>query len=407
MISYIITQHLIILSRMKKKIRIRRPLYQKFLRVIDRIIIRSKGFRIKDKYKVEKGEKFVILCNHVTDYDPMVLALTVKPYFYVLSTDNIYSTRFTRFWLPRLGGVPKRKGKADVNSLKQMLYIASKGGSLVIFPEGNRSYGDFQYYIAPNFSSLMYKLKSTIIIYNIVGGFGSYPRFSKKRRKGPLYTKLRRVLKYDEYKDMDPKELNDIIVNNLKCFDIDTKNLYKSPAKAEYLERELFVCPKCGNISTLHSHKDHLTCEKCGLNVTYNEDLTLSSDDKDFKFTRLSQWYLYQKDFVKNMNIGDEIIFSDENVKMQTANPFEIRKKLAKGKMELTKDTLSVGNYKIDVKDIEIASPVSGRKLVLTVNGNNLQIKGTERFNALKYVLMFNRLDTRMKLEKVDDYFTL
>ena len=392
---------------MKKKIRIHRPLFQKFLRIIATIYLKNKGFKTGEKYKVEKGEKVVILSNHVTDYDPILLALSVKPFLYVLSTDNIYSTRFNRFFIPYLGGIPKRKGKADIESIKKMMYIASKGGSLMLFPEGNRAYADFQYYIAPNFSSLFYKFKSTILIYNIVGGFGSYPRFGNKRRKGPLYSKLVKVLKYDEYKDMDPKELNDIIINNLKFFDIDTGYKYKSHAKAEYLERELFVCPKCGSISTLHSKKDEICCSNCGLSVKYNEDLSLNSKDEAFAFKKLSEWYFYQKEFVKNMKIDEGIIFKDEDAIIKTVNPFELSKKLGKGKIILTKDTLTIGEYKIDVKDIEIASPMSKRNLVLTVKENNLQIKGNKRFNALKYVLMFNRLDTKMKLEQVDDYFKL
>lgn len=392
---------------MKKKIRINRPLFQKFMRIIARIYLKSKGFKIGEKYKVAKGEKVIILSNHVTDYDPILLALAVKPYLYVLSTDNIYSSRFNLFWIPYLGGIPKRKGKADITSLKQMLYIASKGGSLMLFPEGNRSYGDFQYYIAPNFSSLMYKLKGTILLYNIIGGFGSYPRFGNKRRKGPLFSKLVKVLKYEDYKDMDPVELNNIIINNLKCFDIDTGFKYKSPTKAEYLERELFVCPKCGSLSSLHSEKDEICCENCGLKVKYNEDLSLFSEDAGFTFKRLSQWYFYQKDFVKHMKIDDNVIFSDEDVLLKTVNPYELSKILAKGKLTLSKEKLYVGDYKIDVKDIEIASPMSKTSLVFTVNGNNLQIKGHDRFNALKYVLMFNKLDTKMKLEQVDDYFTL
>lgn len=369
--------------------------------------MRIKGFKIRDKYKAQKGEKVVVLANHVTDYDPILIRLCLNRYLYTLSTDNIYSTRITRYWIPRLGGIPKRKGLTDITSLKEMLRIASHNGSLLIFAEGNRSYADFQFYIAPNFSSLLYKLKATIVLYNIVGGFGSYPRFGNKRRRGKAYTKLVKVLKYDEYKDMDPAKLNEIITTNLKYFDVDSGYKYKSNKKAEYLERMLFVCPKCGKMHTLNSKGNHLVCSNCGLDVTYNEDLTISSNDPAFKFTRLSEWYFYQKEYVKNLNIDDSFKFEDDNVTLKTVNPFELSKKLAKGKLVLTKDTISVGDYKMDVKDIEIASPMSGRKLVFTINNQNLQIRGGKKFNALKYVLLFNKLDTKMKNEKVDNYFSL
>ena len=387
-----------------KKIRIKDSWYIRFL---GGTFLKLKGFKVGDNYKAKKGEKIVILSNHVTDYDPMFVRYCTNRFCYTLGTDNILSSRIGRFWLPRLGIISKRKGTADIDSLKKMLYIASKGGSLSIFPEGNRAYAEFQYYIADNFASLMYKLKATIILFNIVGGFGNYPRFSKKRRKGILTSKIKRVIPYEEYKDMPVEELNEIIKKELGFFKEEKTHNYKSHKKAEYLEREFFVCPKCGKISTLYSKGNHLYCMNCGLDVKYTEDLALESKDESFKFTKLVDWYNYQKEFVKDMKINDEIIFKDKDVTLSLVNPYILKKELAKGDLVLTKDTLSVGRYKIAIKDILIATPVSGRKLVFTIDKDNYEIKGNVRFNALKYVLMFNKLDTRMKLEKVDEYYNL
>ena len=392
---------------MNKKIKIRESWWLKFPKLIAPLYAKAKGFKLKGKYKAKKGEKVIVLSNHVTDYDPVILRMCVNRFLYTLSTDNIYSTKFTMFWVPRLGGVPKRKGISDFESVKNMMNIASKGGSILLFPEGNRAYAEFQYYIAPNFASLLYKLKSTIVIYNITGGFGCYPRFGKKRRKGPLAAELKMVLKYDEYKDMPLEKLNEIITTNLRYFDSEHGNKYKSNCKAEYLERMFFICPKCGKLSTLHSCGNHLICSNCGLDVEYTEDLKLTSKDESFKFTKLVEWYDYQKQFVKNMNITDGVILEDEDVELTNVNPFVVKEDLATGKLTLTKDKLCVEDVSFDVKDILIASPMSGRKLLFTIGQDNYQIKGNERFNALKYVLLFNKLDTRMKLEKVDNYFNL
>ena len=389
---------------MAKKVRIKDSW---IIRLLGGLFLKAKGFKVGDKYKAKKGEKIIILSNHVTNYDPMFVRYSTNRFCYTLGTDTALSTRIGRFWLPRLGIIPKKKGIADIDSLKRMLSIAAKGGSLSIFPEGNRSYADFQYFIADNFASLMYKLKATIVLFNIVGGFGNYPRFSKERRKGILTGKIKRVLPYEEYKDMSVEQLNGIIKNELKYFDEEVKHEFKSSKKAEYLEREFFVCPKCGHISSLYSKGDHLYCKDCGLDVTYTEHLALESKDESFKFTKLSEWYNFQKDFVKNMGIKDEVIFKDNDVILSLVNPYVLKKTVAKGDLVLTKDTLSIGDFKINVKDILIASPVSGTKLVFVINKDNYEIEGNDRFNALKYVLMFNKLETRMKLEKVDEYYNL
>ena len=40
-------------------------------------------------------------------------------------------------------------------------------------------------------------------------------------------------------------------------------------------------------------------------------------------------------------------------------------------------------------------------------NEHNYLVFGNPRFNPLKYVLMFNKLETTMKIKHVDDYYRL
>ena len=365
------------------------------------------GYRSKSTYKPAKDEKIIVLSNHQTDLDPVLIRIALKRYMYVLSSDNIYSKKYFAFLVKRLGGIPKRKGIADFESIKRLLEIAKDGGSIMIFPEGNRSYAEFQFFIADNFASLLFKLKATIVLYNIHGGFGVMPRFGKKRRKGPFYGEVKRVLKYEEYKDMSVEELNKIVIENLKVFDSESGDLYKSDERAEYLERMFFVCPKCGEVATLESKGNILRCNHCGLEVEYKEDLTIASTDKDFKYHRLVEWYDYQKEYIRNMEIDDTVIFSDNDVELGVVNPFKPYKVLAKGDLKLYKDYMQVGDLKLEVTNIASASPMSGRKLCFTYGEDNYQIKGPERFNALKYALVFHKLDTKMHREKTDNYYNI
>ena len=392
----------------KKKIYINEPLSLFLVNIIANIYI-SFILRLKyiKGYKPAKDEKVVVLSNHQTDIDPFIVRVALKRYMYTLSSDNIYSKKWIAKFITKLGGIPKRKGIPDFESIKKILEISKDGGSLLIFPEGNRSYGEFQFYIAPNFASLLFKLKSTIVLYNIHGGFGTMPRFGVKRRKGPMYGEVKRVLKYEEYKDMSVEELNNIIKDNLKVYDSDSGALYKSKRRAEYLERMFFVCPKCGKMHTLVSKGNYLTCSHCGLEVEYQENLTLKSDDPTFKFTRLVEWYDYQKEAIKKMEITDNVIFKEKDVELDLVNPFKPFKKLDQGELTLYRDSLYIGKTKLDVTNIMSASPMSGTKLCFTYNGDNYQIKGDKRFNALKYALIFHRLDTKMHRENLDNYYNI
>ena len=393
---------------MSKKVRIKEPLDAKIIRIFVAFYLRViLKYRIKSNYKIAKGEKVVVLSNHQTDLDPVLIRCALRHYLYILSSDNIYSKKLSTKFLTHLGGIPKRKGVPDFESIKKLLEISKDGGSILIFPEGNRSYAEFQFYIADNFASLLFKLKATIVLYNIHGGFGSLPRFGAKRRKGPFYGEVKRVLKYEEYKDMSVEELNKIVIEGLKVFDSESGDLYKSNRKAEYLERMFFVCPKCGSVSTLESQGNYLRCKHCGLEVEYKENLTIESKDPEFKYHRLVEWYDYQKEFIRNMEINNKVIFKDKDVVLEKVNPFKPLEHIAEGNLTLYKDHMVIGNVTLEVTNIMSASPMSGRKLCFTYNGDNYQIKGPERFNALKYALVFHKLDTKMHRENLDNYYNI
>ena len=392
------------------KIRINEPFWIKLLRLLIRPIARFKwGYKIKGKYNAKKGENIIVLSNHQTDLDPVLIRLSFNRFLYTVATDNIFSNPKTVKWLTRLGAIPKRKGLVDIKSTIAMSNIAQQGGSMLLFPEGNRCYAEFQFFISENFAKLLKSLKCTIVLFNLHGGFGSMPRFgSKKRRKGPFYGRIKKVLKYKNYENLTVEELNEVVKENLEVFDADDEKPYKSNARAEYLERMYFVCPKCGDIHSLRSEGNILKCNHCGLEVEYTELLTLRSEDKDFNFVKLNDWYEYQKQWVRDYQVKKgEVIFEDDDVTLSLSNPYQPREQLAQGHLTLTDEKLIVDNVSFDLKDLVIASPVSGRNLCITVKDDNYVIRGQERFNALKYVLMFNKLETRMKQESVDKYFNI
>ena len=359
-------------------------------------------------YKIKKDETVVVVSNHQAFLDPMFVLLSFNKLLRPVATDNLLAGTFNSLFYGKfLGVIPKRKGASDLKSTASMLGAIQNGDSLLLFPEGNRAYAEFQFYIADNFARFIKLLKSTLIIFNIHGGFGCDPRWGNKKRRGRFEGGVKIVLKYEEYKDMDVEELTNIIKENLRVYDSESGELYKSNKKAEYLERMFFVCPKCGKMSTLTSEGNYIKCNNCDLEVEYHEDLSISSKDPSFKYHRLVEWYDYQKEYIRNMEINDDLIFYDEDVKLDIVNPFVKIKHVDRGDMKLYKDRLIVGGTTLFITNILSASPMSGRKLCFTYDGNNYQLKGEKRFNALKYALIFHKLDTKMHRENLDNYYNI
>ena len=366
------------------------------------------GYRHKDKYKINKGESVLVLSNHQTDIDSLLINLSFNRLLCAVATDNLFKKGFFNWLLHKFGAIPKKKGSADLNSTLMILKAIRGKRSVVLFPEGNRSYAEFQYYISPDIARFIKSMKPTLVLFNLHGGTGTRPRFMRKRRLGKFYGSIKLVLKYEEYKDIPDDELYQLIIDNLRVIDSESGELYKSPIRGEYLERMFFVCPNCQKTQTLYSKKELITCTNCGFEAEFTEDLHLKTNNEAIDFTKLLDWYNYQIRWCKEFtNPDNKPIFVDQNVTMVTAEPNQKSTLVAKGEMVLYNDVLKIDDLSFELKNIEVSSPVSGIKLLFTFNEKSYEIKGGNRFNPLKYSFMFNKLDTKMKEKNNDSYFKL
>ena len=366
------------------------------------------GYRHKERYKIKKKEPIVVLCNHQTDIDPILVNFSFTRLLRPLATDNIFRKGIIGKVVRKFGAIPKKKGMVDMAATMEMMRVVNNNESLIIFPEGNRGYAEFQYFISIALAKLLKTMKKTVVIFNLHGGNGTRPRFKHKIRYGKFYGEIKKVLKYEDYKDMPNEELLALVKDNLKVYDSESGELYKSKIRAEYLERMFFVCPACNSTQTLYSKKELITCQKCGFEAEFTEDLHLKVRNSEVKFTKLLDWYNYQKMWVKAFSCtGNEPIFWDENVRLFSSEVDKKKRLLAKGKIVLDSKNLTIGDQVFDLANIEVASPVSGIKLCFTHKGNSYQVTGHDRFNPLKYMFMFNKLDTKIHQFNVDNYFTL
>lgn len=380
----------------------------RFLFPIAKFIIfffaKSYHFKYK-KFKIKKNEQYFILSNHQTLFDPVFLLLSFNKPLYIVAGDSLFNKSLGSKLIRYISApIKKSKSLSDVSCIRNCLKVSKEGGSILIFPEGNRAWAEFQFYIDPSIVRLARKMNMPILLYLFKGGFGINPCWGKKRRKGKFTGEVSQVISLEEMNNMTDEELYIRICDGLKVFDSSSKELYKSEERAEYLEKQFFVCPKCQSISTLVSDKEHIRCNHCGLDVTYNEDLTLSSSDPEFKFKLLVDWYNYQLTFIKNYQVkDDEIIFTDRNVTLinKTTEDVEILEENVD--MYLNNKHFMIGNTEIKIENIISATVFSGKNLLINTDDKNYTVKGPSRYNALKYILFLNILSTRIK----EEYFSL
>ena len=379
---------------------LRHKFYFRALRFVGAIMGWMYGFK-KKIFRGAPGQNYFILANHQTLLDPAFLAMSFRAPVYIVAGETIFNNSIpSRLLRHCFAPIKKRKGEADVACIRSMVRVAREGGNVAIFPEGNRTWADFSFYIDPAICSLVRMMKLPLLLYRFEGGYGVDPRWGKSRRKGRFVGYVSREISPEEIAAMTDEQLYKTILDGLTVVDSESAALYKSPERAEYLERLLFVCPICGASSSLHSEGAAVSCEKCGLSVTYGEDLRLSSENPAFKFETLKQWYAYQLAAVRALEIKDgAVLYRDENAVLYDKTA-EKRIEVAKGTCTLTDTALTVGEAVIPLSEIASVSVVGGRKLVFHTKDRFFILTGDVLFNAIKYALTFNILPTAIKGEK-------
>ena len=348
------------------------------------------------KFKCNVKKPYLILSNHVTALDPFMVAVSFKMPIYYVASDDIFSLKYLSPIIKFLvAPIPKSKSSSDLQTIKDCYKVSKEGGTICVFPEGNRNYNGLTSFIPFSIVKFVKMLKMTLLLYKIEGGYGVQPRWAGNIRRGKMFGSTQRVLEYENYKNMTEDDLYKYICDNLYVnafYQLETCNEYKSNKKAEYIERFLYACPDCNSFSTLNSQKNDIICTKCGLKVEYGENLQLKTLSGKCSFINVKEWDDFQKEKIKAFNIDstgtEKTIFTDDVIWLRQ-NIRCIRKiDLGKGNMTLCKDRLAIvtnNNYLFYIKDISSIGIFGKNRLLIYHKDEIFQIIGQTTFNALKY----------------------
>lgn len=361
-------------------------------------------YRIKvDRFREQGKRPYLILLNHQTPFDQFFVGMSFTGAVYYVATEDIFSNGWISSLIRFLAApIPIKKQTTDITAVINCIKVAREGGTIAMAPEGNRTYSGKTGYMNPSVAPLARKLGLPVALYRIEGGYGCEPRWSDVVRRGRMHAYVSRVIEPEEYAKMSDDELLNEIREGLFVDENNSDGLFLSKKSAEYLERAIYVCPKCG-LSEFESRGKTFRCKKCGLRVEYGADKRLSSPDPDFAFSFIGDWYDYQEKYVSSLDLSaaDSPLFTDSvSVKEVIIN---------KRKRPVRKSApLLLYADRVETED-ENGSPlvfpfsdsgaaVLGRnKLNIYRGGRAYQFKGGKRFCALKYVNFLHKYKNTVK----------
>ena len=370
----------------KYVINIIRPIFKLYFKV-------KYNCSFDDAISFPEGALFI--SNHVTTLDPFMIGELSKEHIYYMTNTDL----FDHFILGKLieflvKPIPKQKGKkSDLQAIRNCMKVANEGSSICVFVEGNRTFTGELCYFDDSIAKLAKVLKKPVVLCNIEGGYGIDPRFAKGVSKGKMHVGIKKIIQPDELSDMMIEDLFTEIKESINVDNFNYYKEYKGKNRALYLERVVYKCPICKKEHTLYTKGNKIICSSCGLEVNYNSDLTLSSSNEQFDFKYIKDWYNYQIEEIKKLDIKDEDLIYSEEVTLVNPRKYKSKKKIGKGLLEFYGDKLvfklNKETLEFSFDDIEEMAILGKKKMNFYVENKTYQFFGDKKINMLKYVNMF------------------
>ena len=233
---------------------------------------------LKFHYTYEKlsgiPEPYLLLANHNTDFDPIFLGLASERQIYFVATEKILRMGLlSPFIMSLFHPIIHYKGKTGISSAKEILGRLREKKNVALFPEGNRSFNGLTGDFVSATGKLAKRSGVTLVTYRLRGGYFISPRWSKTLRSGRLHGEIANVYPPEKLKQLSEEQINEAIRKDLFVDAYSDQNRNRIPYKGRNLalglESTLFLCPRCGAVSSLHSRGNEIFCS-CGFHAEYD-----------------------------------------------------------------------------------------------------------------------------------------
>jgi hypothetical protein len=144
---------------------------------------------------------------------------------------------------------------------------------------------------------------------------------------------------------------------------------------ADSLERQFFICPRCGSLSSLVPNGQRLTCSACTYSVSVGEDGFLHSAWGEGFFDTPADWSVWQHEVfnerLKEASRADTHLFSEPRTILYKGNRSELFSRLALGEIRLFSDRITFSSR----SGVELAFRVDLIEVISAVNASRLEIR--------------------------------
>ena len=347
--------------------------------------------KLKFNYHYKKAENlpdnYIVLSNHVTDYDMLFVASSFPRQMYFVASEHIARWK-TLYKLLQYIQEPiiRYKGTVAGATVMEALRKIKAGANVCIFAEGIRSWDGVTCPILPSTGKMIKSARCGLFTYKITGGYFTSPGWSDKGiRKGPLYGAPVNVYTKEQIASMSVEEINTVIDRDLyeDAYERQLKNPQKYSGKnlACGLENLFYVCPDCNQTDSLSTDGNILKCNSCGASYNYNEYGLF----ENAPFQTVREFALWQQEKTKELVLANKTLTTEHAILKKIVKHEETI--LAEGAVSINTQFLSCNDHSFSM-DMINGMDITGRHgLVLSVGKEYYELKVPA--NAVKFLLYY------------------
>lgn len=352
--------------------------------------------KLKFKYKFKKAktkdlpENYIVLSNHATDYDMLFVAMSFKRPMYFVASEHISRWKKTyRFVNYCFNPIMRYKGSVASSTVMEILRRTKKGANVCIFAEGVRSWDGANSPILPSTAKLVKSSGAGLVTYKLTGGYFAMPNWSNtKPRKGPIHGEPVNIYTKEQLASMTEEEVYNIITRDLyeNAYETQKANPQKYTGKnlAHGLENLLFICPKCKSHDKLTTHGNTVACTECGFEFNYNEYGMLENSP----YNTVYDFANWQKTEIEH-DVKNNVSYSADNVIFSSIDK-HIKTVLTTDTATMSNDSITCGEYSINMSDITDMAIYGKHGIVFSANGTYYEMFVPHGINAIKFLLYFD-----------------
>jgi len=355
----------------------------------------------KYQWKTDKipkiSEPCLVLSNHLTESDMFMLISAARRHMYFVCGAHLMRSKYGK-WLKRfLDPIPVPRGGNTLPAVKELLRRCGQGHSIMMFPEGCRSFDGETLPTTMATAKLVKRSGIALVTYRIHGGYFIAPRWGHKFRVGPASGEVVGVYSSAELEKMTAAQVAALLDHDLYESAYDRQREDPKPyicdAPAEGLENYLIICPKCGSYDSMETSGDQFRCTCCGLGGTHDEYGFLRGEELPFDNVRdWGRWMAKRFDEDMDREAGKGLCFTEQHITLYEINSDHSRKDLAAdAALEIYEDRFVVAGREFLFRDITNQSLLYFGKSILFLHKTGYFGLTGETFHAWKASRLLER----------------